>query len=306
MADTLHTYKTGFSENKTIEMTPETLAQLKSTLLAMLKDFDKAALEHDIAYTLSGGSVLGALRHGGFIPWDDDLDINITRQNYNKLRRLFPQILGDDYILCTPEETPEHGMICAQIKKKGTIYRSFNELTKPDEICGICLDLFVVENTFDQPLLRKLQGLLCLAAGYLVTCRKTYHDLPVLEAYLKDGSAGQKGIRKKAAIGRLFSWISLDRITRWGSRVYALCKNDNSVYVTIPSGRGHFFKEMHKRTTLADRRKCKFEDCMTWVPKKAEDYCRKLYGNDFMTPPPLAKRESHPIMELRFDTKSEK
>ena len=66
-------------------------------------------------------------------------------------------VLGDRYELLTPEQTRQHGLSMSQIKKKGTVYRSYNELSKEDP--GISIDLFVIENTYDKPLQRNLHGL---------------------------------------------------------------------------------------------------------------------------------------------------
>lgn len=299
-------FKTGFNDSdKIIKLNETQLEQLKETLIDMLKDFDEFAKKHQIRYTLSGGSVLGAVRHNGIIPWDDDIDINIPRADFNRLLDIFPGELADRYILCSPERTANHGILCAQIKKRNTLYKSFNELSKDDHECGICMDIFVVENTFNNSFLRLAHGCLALAFGYLVTCRKTYHDMPFLEPYLIDGSQAKNAFKQKARIGKCFKWLSLDRVTRWANTVYSMCNDDTSTYVTIPSGRNHYFKEMHLRTHLCETVNHQFEGMNTKIPKDYNAYLTKLYGKDYMIPPSKPNRESHPIMKLVFDTQEE-
>ena len=71
-------FKNEFSKNSDIHMlTDEELKKLHDIELEMLCDFLKVVKEQNISYTMSGGSVLGTIRHGGFIPWDDDIDINM-------------------------------------------------------------------------------------------------------------------------------------------------------------------------------------------------------------------------------------
>ncbi len=292
-------FKNEFSKNSDIHMlTDEELKKLHDIELEMLCDFLKVVKEQNISYTMSGGSVLGTIRHGGFIPWDDDIDINMPRKSYNRFRDIFSENLGDKYELWTPESGKDHGLSLVQIKKKGTIYQSFNELSKQDN--GICMDIFILENMPDNAVIRRIHGCICLAVGYLLTCRKTYHDLPYLEKYISDNQALKKAIMKKAQIGKLFAWIPLDKVSMLTSKVYSMCKNHNSDLVTIPSGRKHYFGEMLPRKELCESVEMDFEGIKVNIPKGYKKYMEKLYGKTYMTVPAAEDRERHPLMRIDF------
>lgn len=298
--DTRHLFKKGFeSSNSVIKMDDQNLKLLQQVLLKILRDYIGTVDKLSIDYTLGGGSVLGAIRHKGFIPWDDDIDINMTRKSYQRLLEVFNQELGDKYELVGPERGENHGMANAQIKKKGTLYQSFNELSKPKSECGISIDVFVVENTYDFALFRLLHGIICLAMGYILTCRKTYNDMPYLEKYLANEDL-KRAFMKKARIGKIFGWISLDTITRWTANCYSLCKNHNSKYVTIPSGRKHYFGEMCKREYICNSVNGMFETLCVKIPQNYRSYMTRLYGEDYMQLPPEEKREMHPLMAIDF------
>lgn len=76
-----------------------TISEIQDHLFIMLKEFDSFCKENDIKYSLSGGSLLGAIRHKGFIPWDDDIDICLSRPDYEKLISIFPEVLNNNYLL---------------------------------------------------------------------------------------------------------------------------------------------------------------------------------------------------------------
>lgn len=279
-------------------LTDDELKKLHEIELEMLRDFLKVVKEYDISYTMSGGSVLGTIRHGGFIPWDDDIDINMSRENYNRFKKIFSKNMSDKYELWAPEFGKNHGMSNAQIKRKGTIYQSFNELSKENN--GIYMDIFILENTPNNPMIRNLHGCLCLAVGYLLTCRKTYHDLPYLEKYIGNNQILRKALMKKALLGRLFAWMSLDQVSMLTSKVYSMCKNHHSNLVCIPSGRKHYFGEMLLREEFCESIEMEFEGIKVNVPKGYKHYMERLYGENYMTVPPLEDREQHPLMYLSF------
>ena len=299
-ADRRHFFKTGFrGAPGTFELNNEQLKELQHTLLGMLQDFIAVFEEEGIFYTLSGGSVLGAIRHGGFIPWDDDIDINMPRADFEHLKRVFDEKLGDKYVLCAPEIGEGYGMTHVQIKKKGTVYKAFNELNMKHT--GIFIDIFVLESTYDNALKRKLHGYRCLALGYMLTCKKTAVDWEKLKAYLVNNEVLKRAYEKKMRFGKLLWFVSLDKLSAKAIKVYSKCRDDNTEYVCIPSGRKHYFGEMYKREDMCKSREATFEGMSVRIPRGTETYMTMLYDSHYMELPPENEREIHSAVELKFE-----
>lgn len=104
-----------------MEIRKYTTREIQTDLLAIVKDFDSFCQENNITYYLMGGSALGAMRHKGFIPWDDDIDVFMTYDNYQKFLRIFKN--SEKYYL-QAENTDKWPLFLSQIKKNNTTFIS--------------------------------------------------------------------------------------------------------------------------------------------------------------------------------------
>ena len=91
-----------YTKDDIIILDDDEVRSYQHQLLNVLKDIVHVFEKNKLDYSLSGGSILGAIRHKGFIPWDDDIDINIPRKSYTTLLEIFDTELGESYYLRTP------------------------------------------------------------------------------------------------------------------------------------------------------------------------------------------------------------
>ena len=128
-----------------VVLTDEQLLDLQKTLNGILRDIVSVCAKHHLQYFLGGGSALGAIRHHGFIPWDDDIDINMPREDHDRFVQVFRQEFGTKYWVHTPEETAGYGLLLSRVLLKGTSVRTREDFHNPE--CGAFIDIFVIENT---------------------------------------------------------------------------------------------------------------------------------------------------------------
>lgn len=120
------------------------LRKLQLTQLEILKIFDRFCREHDLKYSLYAGSLLGAVRHQGFIPWDDDLDVCMSRADYDRFIKLWSEYPVDGYILQNKENAPEFTQSFTKLRKDHTTFLQF-DWERARYHTGIFLDIFPVD-----------------------------------------------------------------------------------------------------------------------------------------------------------------
>ena len=275
------------------------LKDLQKTMLSILKDFDSVCSKHNLYYSLCGGSALGAVRHKGFIPWDDDIDVFMTRESWNKFLQIFNESLGEKYTLHSPETTPELGMPIAQLSLNGTIYRT--HLAPNRNNPGVYLDIFILENVSNNAFFRTLHGFLSLLFGFCLSCSRYYKDREIILNFFSDSDPKTlKSLRTKIFLGKILNCFSSSRFwSVWTNKINMLCKNIHSNYVSCPSGRGHFFKETYERSKICMNQTVLFENMPLKLMKDPSYYLNRLYGSDYMQIPDVDKREKHCIIECK-------
>ena len=115
------------------------VGELKQIQIDMLKEVHEFCVQHDIKYSLTYGTLIGSIRHNGYIPWDDDIDIFMTRPNYDKFMRIFKH----DYIVAADIKTDPNCNVTY-----GKLYDSRTEIIEEVSVSwntGIYIDLFVID-----------------------------------------------------------------------------------------------------------------------------------------------------------------
>jgi len=289
-----------------IELDDRQLEQLQRLLKEILCDVVDVCESNNIAYSLGGGSALGAVRHQGFIPWDDDIDLNMPRADYERFLEAFAREKGDQYWIHTPETTDNYGLLHTRLRRKGTSVRTKEDFYTDE--CGAMADVFVVENCYDNAVLRTLHGIACMALGLGLSCRKFFRDRRQLMALVKDIPKARRICRLKIALGFFTAVFSINWWTRLANRCYSACKNNQSQRVVIPSGRKHFFGEIYQRSAVCQYQKLPFEGYSLNCVRDTDAYLGRLYG-DYLSPPPETEREKHvyfPPFSLGGFSESEK
>ncbi|MCI5873701.1 MAG: LicD family protein [Clostridiales bacterium] len=135
------------AEKKT--MSAKDLRKLQLVELEMLLEVDRICRENNIMYFIAYGTALGAVRHKGFIPWDDDLDIRMTRKEFEKFERVCKTKLDTDrFFLQTARTDSEYRWGYAKVRRKGTEYlRAGQEAIKC--VSGVSIDIFIMDNIPD-------------------------------------------------------------------------------------------------------------------------------------------------------------
>lgn len=281
--------------HKQHRLTDEELAGVKAVVYEILCDVTAVCDDLGIPYMLGGGTALGAVRHKGFIPWDDDIDLNIERKYIDRLLDEIEARYKDKYYIEAPLRTPGYLSSWVMIHKNGTVFQEY--LVKSGRENGIKIDIFVIENTFDDPIRRLWHGICSEAGLFLLSCYRMYLWRDEFHALAEGNKKAELVIRIKEKIGKLFA----KKGSYWYERVQRClmrCGQENSKYVTIPSGRGHFWGELYKREAFLQTIPMQFEDKILPVTVDYEHYLQNLYG-EYMKLPPESAREHHIIYDVQ-------
>ena len=275
------------------EISDEDLLDIQMTLKEMISDIDAFCKEHQLTYALCGGSCLGAVRHKGFIPWDDDMDICMPRKDYEQFVELFETQCSDRYWVQNIRRDEAYDLHFSKVRRKGTHFEEIYE-TEPEK-AGMFIDIFPVDNTYSNPLLRKLHQVLCDGLLLVCSCVRIRSKLPRLLQYTGSDPGVRRALKLKNLLGTAFSFFSLRRWMLLTESVISFCHDDSTDYVMIPSGIRHASGETYLRKWFFPSRSIRFEDTRLNTLRHPSPYLTKLYG-DFMTLPPEEDRMRHSVL----------
>ena len=254
------------------------LRKVQLRILEIMVEIDKICRKHDIKYWLDGGTLLGAVRHGGFIPWDDDLDICMMQDDYKKFIEIAPKELPKQLFLQLPQTDPSYKFNLCKVRDKNSLFISKHDDFTKEYAKGIYVDIFEV---VPYPKLSKktLKPLMYWMAKTSFFC-KTKHDVT-----LKNIAASITFPILNVILQAVWSIYNLKPKTKIGKSQFY---NTYGVYY-----------EPDDIFPITD---IDFEGRLFMAPSNPDGLLSSIFG-DYMSIPPKEKRLCH-IIHVSFTPKA--
>lgn len=255
---------------------------LKQKLLDMAKVFHEFCMKHGLQYFMIGGTMLGAVRHKGFIPWDDDMDFGMLRKDYDRMMQLRTE-LPQGYSFNDYKTVKGYKYGFCKMYDENTTYIESAQDTKL--IGGVYIDIFPLDNIGND---------LETAEKRMTTIRRRkwiingIYQKGKRTTFLK--TAGTKVLQRLPETPRWFDWPY---------RAVEKYKNVQTEYITNVYGVANE-REVIPLSYVGTPKLYDFEDTQFYGVEKYDEYLTRIYG-DYMTPPPEDKRGGHSICYVDYN-----
>lgn len=266
------------------------LVQLCEELI--LKEVDKLCTKHSIQYFVGGGTAIGQKRHGGFIPWDDDIDINMSRNDYDRFLKVASRELPDYLFLQNHRTDVNFSKLYTKVRLKDTKFVEYQYRNIEMEQ-GIYIDIFPMDSARNDN-------------EFLAKMDKQVIRLYTLYDYRVNPSSNQPingciDLLKNLIKHIIHYILSIMPKNYYSNRYYKLLKSNNveSDYIAdYGTEKGKSF--IIKKDVIFPVIRGQFDRIQVNIPNDIDIFLRTRYGDDYMTLPPEEKRVNHSPLVLDF------
>lgn len=240
-------------------------------LLEMLKDFDAVCKKHEIPYTLFAGTALGAVRHQGFIPWDDDLDILMLREDYERFFAVASSELDPDTYYLQHEFSDHWPLFFSKLRRNHTAAIEKYHPRDPKVHQGVYIDIFPCDNLSDLRFVRKLQFM--AAKVVIAKCLE------------------RRGYETDSKLKKVFILLChcLPLKPLWRFSIHRKNKNTAMVHSFFGCGT-KYSKSVFDRSWITELTELPFEDGKFPVSAHYDELLHALYGDYMKMPAPEERK----------------
>ena len=272
-------------KKKFLKQDEKTIRKIHSVLLIIAKELKRICEKHDIKYFMLAGTLLGAIRHKGFIPWDDDMDFGMLRTDYDKFLEICKTELDHQHFFIQNMDTDEgFGKFYTRILLKDTAL-TYDFIKETSQKKCFFIDIFPYDNIPNSKIFQKKHCIVMSFALRLVKQKMGYL------------------IEKTTLIGNielLFEkFFSLNYVKELYKKEQVRYNKKERKYVTCQNAGYGYFKESLKKKWLLEIVDMQFEDISLPGLKEYDEYLKYMYG-DYMIIPPEEDRITHEFKEIDF------
>lgn len=268
-------------------MEQEILQQVQPVLLEIAREIKRVCEENNIRYFMYRGTFLGAVRHQGFIPWDDDMDFAMLREDYEKFRKIAPEKMNPQYCFQDWHTDPGYAHPFGKVRKRGTRY--VEAKCRPLAENGFYVDIYPLDFAPEDPAQR----------AKLARQQLHLYRVKLMKSKYTPWKEGDRVILKKRIGYLLYQTIALfvsqKTLIRTYERISQVPAGD-TLYEQSALPRAYYFEKGWCETLS----QYPFDGETFPGPADYDSFLGSLYGN-YMELPPEGQRENrHQIMELDF------
>lgn len=269
------------------------LTRIKNTEKDILIFFQDMCDQYDLSYFVAFGTLLGTIRHGGFIPWDDDIDVAMPRKDYNRFLEIMQKKENSRFFLQIPETDDRYHLTFAKLRMKNTRFLE-ERLADANAQEGFYIDIFPYDNIPDD----KRQ-----AKAFMKKCALWIRLFSV--SRIKEPQIGSRGsIDILVRIAWYVLYYLLKCIPSADRRIWRKCNKYFAMYQNAETSRSTLLVSEPEKWVIYKKEMeqlelRKFEDIQVAVPKEYDAILKRNYNN-YMELPPKEERVNHVPVEIQF------
>lgn len=267
------------------------LRKIQFALVQALSEVDRICTKHNIKYFLGGGTLLGAVRHHGFIPWDDDIDIMMLRPDYDKFCEAIKAEISEDYYFQSIETDPDYHSVFSKLRLNETLFITEFSSNFSGMHQGLFIDIFVHDATANIKMFQKIHIYLTLMARSLV-----FH---------KWESTPMHFYGKLKLLCKFATWYknnkSFEKLEKIQKNIICFYnRRTNRKFLYDGTGE-HLRHGAFPADLLSEEIRVEFEGRLFPIPARYHEYLIFSYGDDYlMLPPEQKRRPGHNIVQIEL------